>query len=169
METEAICKSIPALKDLYFVPTFNGMGAPYWDSEAKGSIQGLSFNTGRKELIKATIEAMAYQVSDLLNSMIEDSGKQLKELKVDGGASVNNYLMQFQADILDTRVDRPVMLEVTALGAAFLAGIKAGIWTKKDIASVRNVDTIFEPQMEVRLRNYKKEGWNLAVARTRSG
>lgn len=169
METEAICKSIPALEDLYFVPTFNGMGAPYWDSEAKGSIQGLSFNTGKKELIKATIEAMAYQVSDLLNSMIEDSGKQLKELKVDGGASVNNYLMQFQADILDTRVDRPVMLEVTALGAAFLAGIKAGIWTKKDIASVRNVDTIFEPQMEVRLRNHKKEGWDLAVARTRSG
>ncbi|MDP5044862.1 MAG: glycerol kinase GlpK [Leeuwenhoekiella sp.] len=169
LETEAICKSIPPLKDLFFVPAFNGMGAPYWDSDAKGSIQGLTFNTGKKELIKATIEAMAYQVSDLLNAMIEDSGKQLKELKVDGGACVNNYLMQFQADILDTNVDRPKMLEVTAMGAAFLAGIKAGIWTKKDIASVRNVDTIFEPNMDVRTRNHKKEGWELAVARTRSG
>lgn len=168
-ETEAVCESIPPLKDLYFVPAFNGMGAPYWDSDAKGTIQGLTFNTGRKEIIKATVEAMAYQVSDLLKAMIEDSGKQLKSLKVDGGACVNNYLMQFQADILDTRVDRPAMLEVTAMGAALLAGIKVGIWTKKDIASVRTIDRIFEPKMEVRTRNHKIEGWESAVSRTRSG
>ena len=168
-ETSELCKSIPPLTDLYMVPAFNGLGAPYWDGNAKGSIQGLTFNTGRKEIVKATIEALAYQVSDLIAAMTEDSGKQIKTLKVDGGACANDYLMQFQADILDTQVDRPKMLEVTALGAALLAGIKAGVWSQKDIASLRSVDQIFEPQMGIRDRNHKKEGWDLAVLRTRSG
>lgn len=169
VETSTICKSIPPLNDLYLVPAFNGLGAPYWDGNAKGSIQGLTFNTGRKELVKATIEALAYQVDDLITAMTEDSGNQIKSLKVDGGACANDYLMQFQADILDADVDRPQMLEVTALGAALLAGIKAGVWSQNDIASLRKVDHIFKPEMGIRERNHKKEGWELAVLRTRSG
>ncbi|MFD2827929.1 glycerol kinase GlpK [Leeuwenhoekiella polynyae] len=168
-ETNAICQSIPPLKDLFFVPAFNGLGAPYWDGNAKGSIQGLTFSTGRKELVKATVEALAYQVSDLIKAMEQDSGKQIKTLKVDGGACANDYLMQFQADMLDAKVDRPEMLEVTAMGAALLAGIKAGIWTQKDIASLRKVERIFDTKMGVRERNHKQEGWDLAVMRTRSG
>ena len=168
-ETNAICQSIPPLEDLFFVPAFNGLGAPYWDGNAKGSIQGLTFSTGRKELVKATVEALAYQVTDLIKAMEEDSGKQIKTLKVDGGACANDYLMQFQADLLDAQVDRPEMLEVTAWGAALLAGIKVGIWTQKDIATLRSADQIFEPQMDVRTRNHKQEGWELAVMRTRSG
>ena len=154
-ETDAICQSIPPLKDLFFVPAFNGLGAPYWDGNAKGSIQGLTFSTGRKEIVKATVEALAYQVSDLIKAMEQDSGKQIKTLKVDGGACANDYLMQFQADMLDAKVDRPEMLEVTAMGAALLAGIKAEIWTQKDIASLRKVEQIFETKMGVRERNHK--------------
>ena len=148
-ETEAICESIPPLKDLYVVPAFSGLGAPHWDGNAKGSIQGLTFNTGRKEIVKATVEALAYQVSDVIEAMIEDSGKQMKSLKVDGGACANNYLMQFQADILGAEVDRPKMLEATALGAAFLAGIKAKISFHE--------------------RKIRKNGWENAVLRTKSG
>ena len=141
-ETNAICQSIPPLEDLFFVPAFNGLGAPYWDGNAKGSIQGLTFSTGRKELVKATVEALAYQVTDLIKAMEEDSGKQIKTLKVDGGACANDYLMQFQADLLDAQVDRPEMLEVTAWGAALLAGIKVGIWTQKDIAPMDRMDQL---------------------------
>jgi len=168
-ETNAICQSIPPLEDLFFVPAFNGLGAPYWDGNAKGSIQGLTFSTGRKELVKATVEALAYQVTDLIKAMEQDSGKQIKRLKVDGGACANDYLMQFQADLLDAEVDRPEMLEVTAWGAALLAGIKAEVWTQKDIATLRTADQVFEPKMDVRTRNHKQQGWELAVMRTRSG
>ncbi|HEA28799.1 MAG TPA: glycerol kinase [Leeuwenhoekiella sp.] len=168
-ETEKICMETKPLKDLYFVPAFAGLGAPIWDASAKGTIQGLTFNTGKNEIIKATVEAMAYQVKDVISAMIEDSGKQMKALKVDGGASANDYLMQFQADILDAQVDRPQMLEVTALGAAFLAGIKAGLWTKKDISKIRQVDRVFEPGLSTHERKEKIHGWDLAVLRTRSG
>ncbi|MEH6408416.1 MAG: glycerol kinase GlpK, partial [Leeuwenhoekiella sp.] len=167
-DTEMICESIPPLKDLYVVPAFSGLGAPYWDGNAKGSIQGLTFNTGRNEIVKATVEALAYQVSDVIHAMIEDSGKLMKSLKVDGGACSNNYLMQFQADILDAEVDRPKMLEATALGAAFLAGIKAGMWTKTDISKLRTVDRIFKPKMLTKDRKIKQNGWELAVLRTKS-
>ncbi len=168
-ETENICLETRALEDLYFVPAFAGLGAPHWDAKAKGTIQGLTFNTGKNEIIKATVEAMAYQVKDVISAMIEDSGKQMKALKVDGGASANDYLMQFQSDILDAEVDRPQMLEVTALGAAFLAGIRAGIWTEKEISKIRQVDRIFEPRLSAHERKEKIRGWDLAVLRTRSG
>ncbi|MBT8310146.1 MAG: glycerol kinase GlpK [Flavobacteriaceae bacterium] len=167
-ETEDICKSIPSLEDLYVVPAFAGLGAPYWDGNAKGSIHGLTLDVGRKEIVKATIEALAFQTKDVLNAMVEDSGKQMKELKVDGGACINNYLMQFQADILDVPVDRPKMLEVTALGAAFLAGLKAGVWKLEDIEKVRQVDTKFKPSMKPFDRSKKYSGWLDAVERTRS-
>lgn len=167
-ETEAICQSTTSSDDIYVVPAFAGLGAPYWDMEAKGAIYGLTLDSGKNDIIKATVEALAYQTRDVLEAMIEDSGKQMKELKVDGGASANNYLMQFQSDILNVDVDRPKMLEVTAMGAAFLAGIKAGIWTKKDIAKIRAIDTVFSPQITEHERNRKYTGWKHAVARTQT-
>ncbi|KZS43023.1 glycerol kinase [Aquimarina aggregata] len=167
-ETEDICNTTTTADDLYVVPAFAGLGAPHWDMEAKGAIYGLTLDSGKNEIIKATVEALAYQTRDVLEAMVEDSGKQMKELKVDGGASANNYLMQFQSDILNVAVDRPKMLEVTALGAAFLAGIKAGIWTKKDIAKIRAVDTVFVPKIKEYERSRKYIGWQQAVARTKT-
>ncbi|GAA0711409.1 hypothetical protein GCM10009430_00870 [Aquimarina litoralis] len=167
-ETEEICKSTPTAKDLYVVPALAGLGAPHWDMNAKGAIYGLTLDSGKNEIIKATVEALAYQTRDVLDAMVEDSGKLMRELKVDGGASANNYLMQFQSDILNVDVDRPAMLEVTALGAAFLAGIKAGVWTKKDISKIRIVDTKFKPQISEHERNRKYTGWKDAVERTKS-
>ncbi|RMA58687.1 glycerol kinase GlpK [Ulvibacter antarcticus] len=167
-DSEEICKRIPPLKDLYVVPAFAGLGAPYWDANAKGAIYGLTLDIGKEEIIKATIEALAYQTKDVINAMIEDSGKLLSTLKVDGGASANNYLMQFQADILNVPVDRPKMIETTALGAAMLAGLKAGLWTSEDIATIREIDTVFEPKMDRKTRKDKYEGWLQAIERTKS-
>jgi glycerol kinase len=167
-ETEAICASIPPLEDLYVVPAFAGLGAPYWDAKAKGSIHGITLDIGKKELTKATVEAMAYQTKDVIDAMLEDSGSSIVSLKVDGGASANNYLMQFQSDILNVEVDRPKMLEVTALGAAFLAGIKAGVWTLDSIEEVRERETLFSPTMEQKVRDKKYNGWLNAVERTKS-
>lgn len=167
-ETETICESIPPLKDLYVVPAFAGLGAPYWDENAKGAIHGLTLDMGRSEIVKATVEALAYQSKDVINAMMEDSGKELITLKVDGGACANNYLMQFQSDLLNVSVDRPKMLEVTALGAALLAGIKAGVWTKDSINGVRKVDTIFQPRMDSKTRKQKYKKWLKAVDRTKT-
>lgn len=165
-ETEEICQSIPALNDIYVVPAFAGLGAPYWDGNAKGSIYGMTLDTGREELIKATVEALAYQTRDVIDAMIQDSGKEMTSLKVDGGASANNYLMQFQSDILNVKVDRPQMLEVTAFGAALLAGIKAGFWVKEDIENLRKVENVFKPEMKPKTRNKKYEGWKKAIEKT---
>ncbi len=167
-DTESICLSVPPLEDLYVVPAFAGLGAPYWDGNAKGSIHGLTLDIGKNEIIKATVEALAFQTKDVLNAMVEDSGRQMKELKVDGGACANNYLMQFQSDILDVPVDRPKMLEITALGVAFLAGIKAGIWKLEDISEIREIDTVFKPKMKPFERSKKYSGWLDAVERTKS-
>ncbi len=165
-ETEEICKSIPPLKDIYVVPAFAGLGAPYWDAKAKGSIYGMTLDTGRKELVKATVEALAYQTKDVIDAMIEDSGKEMTTLKVDGGASANNYLMQFQSDILNVDVDRPKMLEVTAFGAALLAGIKANFWVKENIEDLRIGERVFNPQMKSKVRNKKYAGWQKAIEKT---
>ncbi len=167
-ETEAICKSIPPLKDIYVVPAFAGLGAPYWDAKAKGSIYGMTLDTGRKELIKATVEALAYQTKDVIDAMIQDSGKEMTTLKVDGGASANNYLMQFQSDLLNVEVDRPKMIEVTAFGAALLAGIKADFWKKESIADLRKVETVFKSEMKPKQRNKKYNGWLKAVEKTKT-
>jgi glycerol kinase len=152
--------------DVYVVPAFAGLGAPYWDMYARGAIFGLTRDTGKDHLIKATLESMAYQTKDVLTAMEEDSGLKLKSLKVDGGACANNMLMQFQADILGTSVERPEVIESTAQGAAYLAGIQVGLWKKEDILRNRKVNKLFEPNMETAQRNKLYAGWQKAVKRS---
>lgn len=154
--------------EVYVVPAFAGLGAPYWDMYARGAIFGLTRDTGKDHIIKATLESLAYQTKDVLMAMQEDAGLQLARLKVDGGACANNILMQFQADILGTEVERPEIIESTALGAAFLAGIRAGLWNRQDIVARRKVQKIFKPEMDDATRDKLYAGWKKAVARTRN-
>jgi glycerol kinase len=153
--------------EVYVVPAFAGLGAPYWDMYARGAIFGLTRDTGKDHIIKATLESMAYQTKDILNAMQEDSGLTLASLKVDGGASANNILMQFQADILGSEVERPEVIESTALGAAYLAGIQSGLWRKEEILSNRRVQKRFSPAMGEEQRNKLYKGWLKAVDRTK--
>jgi glycerol kinase len=152
--------------DVYVVPAFAGLGAPYWDMYARGAIFGLTRDTGKDHLIKATLESLAYQTKDVLNAMQEDAGLKLESLKVDGGACANNVLMQFQADILGTNVERPEVIESTALGAAYLAGIRTGIWKKSDIIRNRRIQRLFKPEMQEATRTRLYKGWMKAVKRT---
>jgi glycerol kinase len=152
--------------EVYVVPAFAGLGAPYWDMYARGAIFGLTRDTGKDHLIKATLESLAYQTKDILNAMQEDAGIQLASLKVDGGACANNILMQFQADILGTEVERPEVIESTALGAAYLAGIQSGFWKKEDIARNRKIQKRFTPNMDNTTRATLYKGWQKAVKRT---
>ncbi|MDQ2657545.1 MAG: glycerol kinase GlpK, partial [Bacteroidota bacterium] len=152
--------------DVYVVPAFAGLGAPYWDMYARGAIFGLTRDTGKDHIIKATLESLAYQTKDVLNAMQEDSGLKLKSLKVDGGACANNILMQFQADILGTEVDRPSVIESTAMGAAYLAAIQIGLWKKEDIQKNRRIERCFKPQMDDATRKRLFDGWTKAVKRT---
>jgi glycerol kinase len=152
--------------EVYVVPAFAGLGAPYWDMYARGAIFGLTRDTGKDHIIKATLESLAYQTKDILNAMQEDSGITLASLKVDGGACANNILMQFQADILGTDVERPQVVESTALGAAYFAGIQCGMWRKEDILKNRKVEKCFKPSMEESTRNKLYSGWKKAVERT---
>jgi len=153
--------------DVYVVPAFAGLGAPYWDMYARGAIFGLTRDTGKDHLIKATLESLAYQTKDILNAMEQDSGVKLLRLKVDGGASANNILMQFQADILGTAVERPEVIESTALGAAYLAGIQIGLWKKEDILKNRKIQKQFDPHMDESVRTKLYGGWLKAVSRTK--
>jgi glycerol kinase len=152
--------------EVYVVPAFAGLGAPYWDMYARGAIFGLTRDTGKDHIIKATLESLAYQTKDILNAMQEDAGIRLASLKVDGGASANNILMQFQADILGTEVERPEVIESTAMGAAYLAAIQAGLWKKEDIVKNRRIQKSFKPQMEETTRATLYKGWQKAVQRT---
>jgi glycerol kinase len=154
--------------EVYVVPAFAGLGAPYWDMYARGAIFGLTRDTGKDHVIKATLESMAYQTKDILNAMEEDAGLRLSRLKVDGGASANNVLMQFQADILDTSVERPEVIESTALGAAYLAGIQVGLWKKETILKNRRIQRTFTPAMDSEIRQRLYQGWKKAVARCRN-
>lgn len=153
--------------EVYVVPAFAGLGAPHWDMYARGAIFGLTRDTGKDHLIKATLESMAYQTKDVLNAMENDSGLKLKSLKVDGGASANNMLMQFQADILGTEVERPEVIESTAQGAAYLAGIQVGLWKKDQVQRNRKVQKKFAPAMEPLQRDKLYKGWQKAVERTK--
>jgi glycerol kinase len=152
--------------DVYVVPAFAGLGAPYWDMYARGAIFGLTRDTGKDHIIKATLESLAYQTKDILNAMQEDSGLKLKSLKVDGGACANNILMQFQADILGAEVERPEVIESTAMGAAYLAAIQVGMWEKESIVKNRKIQKCFKPQMNEATRKKLYDGWMKAVKRT---
>ena len=153
--------------DVYVVPAFAGLGAPYWDMYARGAIFGLTRDTGKDHIIKATLESLAYQTKDILNAMQEDAGVKLLSLKVDGGACANNILMQFQSDILGAEVERPEVIESTAQGAAYLAGIQIGLWKKDDIVKNRKIQKRFAPQMDEATRTKLYKGWKKAVERTK--
>jgi glycerol kinase len=166
-ETEAIAMSIPSSGGVYVVPAFVGLGAPYWDQYARGAILGLTRGSGRAEIVRATLESTAYQSRELLEAMVADSGVDLKELRVDGGMVSNNFLMQFQADILNVPVERPVVAETTALGAAYLAGLAVGYW--KDTGEVTQnwaLDRKYTPNMDEGERAKLYRGWKKAVQRT---
>lgn len=167
-DTEMIALSVPDTNGIYFVPAFVGLGAPYWDPYARGIITGLSRGTNRNHLIRAALEAIAYQTFDVLLAMHEDSGIELATLKVDGGASANDFLMQFQADIIGTPVERPLNRESTAFGAACLAGLAVGYWNNtEDIKDNRSIDRVFEPAMSKADRERLLLGWHKAVSRCR--
>jgi glycerol kinase len=152
--------------EVYLVPAFAGLGAPYWDQFSRGAIFGLTRDTGKNHIIKAALESIAFQTKDVLNAMEEDAGIKINSLMVDGGATANNYLMQFQSDILGIDVDRPEITESTALGAAFLAGLKAGIWNLEDLKRVRKTETRFQPKLEQSTRDLLYIHWKKAVERT---
>jgi glycerol kinase len=152
---------------VYFVPAFTGLGAPYWDMYARGAIYGLTRGTSRAHIIRAALEAIAYQTHDVLRAMEQDTGIPIQTLRVDGGASRNDFLMQFQADILKAQVLRPQMVETTALGAALLAGVTAGFWKdEEDMRSHAQPVTDFQPQMDETVRSKNLQGWQEAVKRT---
>ncbi len=164
-DAEAMAKKISSSEGIYIVPAFAGLGAPYWDMNARGIITGLTQGVTENHFVRATLEALAYQTKDILDAMSSDSGIELKELNVDGGASVNNFLMQFQSDILNETVIRPEVIETTAAGAAFLAGLSTGFWTEKNLMSKRRIDKEFTPNMKEPERTELYKGWKLAVKR----
>lgn len=153
----------------YFVPAFVGLGAPYWDSGARGAIFGLTRGTTRADLVRATLDSIAYQVHDVLIAMEKDSGHRIQELRVDGGAAANDYLMQFQADLFGRSVRRPSMAETTALGAAILAGLAAGVWrSAEELKTLPKLERAFRPRMPAEERERLLAGWRDAVSRTLS-
>lgn len=151
---------------VYVVPAFSGLGAPYWDMYARGAIFGLSRDSGKPEIIRATLESMAYQTKDVLDVMQEDAGLEIPLLKVDGGASENDLLMQFQADIIGTKVERPKEIESTAMGAAFLAGVSANLWNMQEVRQLREIEHVFTPEMDSAHAEELYKGWRKAVKRT---
>lgn len=165
-ETEEIARSVPDTAGAYVVPAFTGLGAPYWDPYARGTITGLSRGVNRNHIVRAALEAMAYQTWDLLEAMAEDLGSPIRRLKVDGGAAENSFLLEFLADILGQKVYRPECIETTSLGAAYLAGMATGYWkSMDDIRDNWQIDRIFEPSMEEEKRRTLLEGWHKAVGR----
>lgn len=162
-ETEEISKSIESSEGVYVVPAFSGLGAPYWDMDARGAIVGLTQGSTQNHIIRATLESLAYQTKDVINAMFEDSKIELEKLFVDGGATANNFLMQFQADILNSSVVRPKNTETTALGAAFLAGIGIGCCKLDDLKKHKEIDFEFECSMEDTERIKLYNGWKKAI------
>jgi len=168
-ESEAIALSIEDTKNVYLVPAFTGLGAPYWDMDARGVITGLTRGAGKNEIVRATLEAIAYQTKDVVDLMEEVSGIKIEQLQVDGGACQNNFLMQFQADILDTQIHRPKQIESTAIGVALLAGIGAGVWKPEKLPSaLLENDVIFNPTMDASIRDNNIKGWQKAIRQTQT-
>ncbi|MDD3741101.1 MAG: glycerol kinase GlpK [Bacteroidales bacterium] len=162
-ETETIALQVSDSGGVYFIPAFAGLGAPYWDMSARGFITGITGGTTYKHIVRATLESMAYQTKDVLNAMENDSGIKIKNLNVDGGASANNFLLQFQADILGLEVSRPQITESTALGAAFLAALATNFCTMSQIKEFRKVQNSFTPNMKVAERKKLYDGWINAI------
>ena len=168
-ETEALAESLNDSDGVFVVPAFTGLGAPYWDPNAKGAILGLTRGTTPSHIVRASLESIAFQSADLVEAMMHDAGLQLHQLRVDGGATANNFLMQFQADLLGINVERPRHIETTALGAAYLAGLSVGVWKNIDeLESYRQVDQIFSPQISDLQRQEKLSAWRNAVKRVLS-
>ena len=166
-DSEYFATKVDDNNGVYIVPAFVGLGAPYWDMYARGTIVGLSRGSNRNHIIRASLEAIAYQVKDVLKAMEEDSKLELTSLKVDGGAVDNNFLMQFQADILDVIVERPKITETTALGAAYLAGLAVGFWkNKEELKEKWSVNKVFKPNMEAEEKERLYKGWKKAVGRS---
>ena len=166
-QSEELALKVESVDGVYVVPAFTGLGAPYWDMDARGAIFGLTRGTSREQLVRATLESLAYQTKDVLSAMEADSGITLKFLRVDGGAVRNNFLMQFQSDLLAVSVDRPQVSETTALGAAYLAGLATGFWkNREEITTNWAIDQTFDPKLseEMRIKLYK--GWKRAVKST---
>ncbi len=167
-DSSAIAASVPDTEGVYVVPAFTGLGAPWWDAEARGAIYGLTRGAGRAHIVRASLEALAYQVCDLLRAMEEDAGISLRQLNVDGGASANEFLMQFQSDLLNLPVRRPENAEATALGAAYLAGLATGFWSGLDeIRGLGRKEGEFDPSGTDEWRQRLLAGWHDAVGRTR--
>ena len=167
-ETEALALSVPDNNGVYIVPAFVGLGAPYWDQEARGSITGLTRGSNRAHIVRAALESIAFQSYDVLQAMVKDADIQIQEIRVDGGATANDFLMQFQSDIVDAKIDRPEIIETTALGAAFLAGRAVNFWQNADeLERVRKTDSLFSPNMRNDEKTRLLDGWAQAIQKTR--
>jgi len=167
-ESEQLAMEIEDTGGVYLVPAFVGLGAPHWDMYARGTLIGLTRGSGRTQVVRAAVESIAYQVTDVMEAMVTDSGLQISEVRADGGAATNNFLIQFQADITGVEVSRPKMLETTALGAAYLAGLGIGFWKSgRDIEALRKVGQHFTPCMETTERQALRRGWTRALERAR--
>lgn len=167
-ETQSIAESVDSTDGVYVVPAFAGLGAPHWDQYARGTIVGLTRGTGRAHIVRATLEGIAYQTRDVLEAMRADSGLDLPALRVDGGAVANDFLMQFQADIIGVPVQRPAITETTALGAAYLAGLAVGYWaSREEVAEKWRIERTFEPKMSADERDTLYHGWTRAVDRSK--
>ena len=168
-DTDALARSLHSNEGVYFVPAFTGLGAPHWESSARGTIVGLTRGSTRAHLARAALEAMAYATYDVAEAMQADAGVTLPELRVDGGATSNDWLMQFQADVLGVPVRRPAMVEVTARGAAGLAGLATGFWASpEEFRAAAPDETVFEPQARPEARGAWMDGWRRALAAARA-
>ena len=163
-DSEYMATKVHGTHGCYVVPAFTGLGAPHWDQYARGTIVGIKRGTNKNHIIRATLESIALQVCDVIDAMKADAGIDVRALRVDGGASANNFLMQFQADMIDAPVNRPACVESTAIGAAYLAGLAVGYWkTKEDVIKNQQLDRVFTPDMAPEEREAKRKGWNKAV------
>ena len=163
-DSEYMAKKVKDTAGCYVVPAFTGLGAPHWDQYARGAIVGLTRGVNKYHIIRATLDSLCYQTNDVLTAMKADSGIELSSLKVDGGASANNYLMQTQADMIAAPVNRPQCVETTAMGAAYLAGLAVGYWAdKEDVVQNWAIDRTFTPEITEAQRTARVNGWNRAV------
>jgi glycerol kinase len=167
-ETEQLALSVADNNQVYFVPAFVGLGAPYWDNQARASISGMARNTKKAHIVRAALESIAYQIKDLIDLMVENAGIQFREMRVDGGPTRNNFLMQFQSNMLRKEVVRSNIEEISALGAAFMAGLACGLWKDLDeIKALRKTDKTFQPTMQANEVDRLYSGWKMAVKRVR--